>query len=526
MTARVGSTRLVTLARGVPGLTEPGKPPGPVRPRPAQASHVPTGGRTEAGWPGCPARRSARLPHTRVGQRALHEISRVGEDSPMQPISKARFDILAGYARRPGAEFLGKELAWLEAESGRLLAVMILDTDSEFSGILFARDLADRFRAIGQTDFYATLDEAGAALDTQANAAESELETLRVQGDEGRAMNFFEEVEGRKLHEHYAQLNSSGAWTPARSIVENVMRWYEDGDGNFVEQFQTGGFDARVWEVYVFLMLVEQGYIVTHPGPAPDFLAERFARKFTVEATTVNPSLIGGKSAPSQKPQPGPELAGYLNNYLPIRYAGRLIEKLNKEYWLKPEVKGHPLLFAIQDFHDQMSMTYSGQALQTYLYGQLIRSEQGAQGVITRRLEKIAWHEWGTKQVQSGFFELPGAEHVSAILFNGAGTLPKFDRIGLAAGFGSNDKLGITHHGTRFNPDDPTKPLMFNEEVLGGTRETWTDGLWVFHNPKAVEPFDPDWLLGAAHVHWDGSQLNALIPEGHLDSSFTTITFR
>ena len=102
----------------------------------------------------------------------------------MQPLSKARFDILAGYARRPGAESW-ERTRLVGGGVGRLLAVLILDTDFDFSGILFARDLADRFRAIGQTDFYATLDEAGDALDTQANAAESELKTLRVQGDEG-----------------------------------------------------------------------------------------------------------------------------------------------------------------------------------------------------------------------------------------------------------------------------------------------------------------------------------------------------
>jgi hypothetical protein len=36
-----------------------------------------------------------------------------------------------------------------------------------------------------------------------------------------------------------------------------MMHWYEDPDGNFIEQFQTTGFDARLWELYLFAMFCE-----------------------------------------------------------------------------------------------------------------------------------------------------------------------------------------------------------------------------------------------------------------------------
>ena len=443
----------------------------------------------------------------------------------MQMISKARFDILAGYARKPGAALLGQEIAWFESKSRQVLALLVLDTDLEYSGILFARDLTERFRAVGQTDFYATLPEAADALDTRLLAAERDLEQLREQGDEGVAMNFFEEVPSRRLHERYVSLARDPLWAPARSVVENMMRWYDDGDGNFVEQFQTSGFDARIWEVYLFAMLIENGYSVTHPSPAPDFLADGLGRRFAVEATTVNRTVIGGEPAPSEKPTAREEVDDYLGNYLPIRYAGPLTNKLGKKYWAKPEVKGLPLLFAIQDFHDQMSMTYSGQALQTYLYGQQIREFKDTDGATTQHLEKVELHEWGRKQVVSGFFELPSADNVSAVLFNGAGTLTKFNRIGVATGF-DPDKVLITHHGTRINPEDPAKPIEFHEDVLVGTDETWTDGLWVFHNPRALRPFNAEWLLGAAHVRRDGTQLNASIPDRHLNSSITAMIGR
>ena len=35
----------------------------------------------------------------------------------------------------------------------------------------------------------------------------------------------------------------------------------------------------------------------------------------------------------------------------------------------------------------------------------------------------------------SGFFDEPGAANVSAVIFSNAGTLSKFDRMGIIAGF-------------------------------------------------------------------------------------------
>lgn len=69
------------------------------------------------------------------------------------------------------------------------------------------------------------------------------------------------------------------------------MHWYEDADGNFGEQFQTTGFDARIWELYLFAALSEAGYIIDKSAPAQDFAAVGPLGEFLVEATTVNPSI-------------------------------------------------------------------------------------------------------------------------------------------------------------------------------------------------------------------------------------------
>lgn len=52
-----------------------------------------------------------------------------------------------------------------------------------------------------------------------------------------------------------------------------MMRWHQDVDGNFIEQVQSNGFDARIWELYLFATLTEAGLEVTQPVPRRTFCA-------------------------------------------------------------------------------------------------------------------------------------------------------------------------------------------------------------------------------------------------------------
>ena len=125
------------------------------------------------------------------------------------------------------------------------------------------------------------------------------------------------------------------------------MRFHEDADGNFVEQFQTTAFDARLWELYLFATFTELGY-ASDPGVAvPDFMLSSPFGSFGVEATTVNPG--GAFNLPESKK----ELLAYMENYIPIRLARSLRSKLEraKPYWKVPEMEGKPFLIALQDFH-------------------------------------------------------------------------------------------------------------------------------------------------------------------------------
>jgi hypothetical protein len=431
--------------------------------------------------------------------------------------------------RSPLVSILATELRWFEVAEERVLATLIRDTDGEFSGVILARDMKERYRWIAMTDFFASPEEALAATEQKVGEVFGALEEEREQGDEqGPAVDFFLPVRApEQLNPDFERLATEEGYSPARGIIEPMMRWYVDADGNFVEQFQTRGFDARIWELYLFATLSEAGYSIDRAHPTPDLAVKGLLGEFYVEAMTVNPTLdADGATVPLPPTDTREQQLLYESEYLPIRYAGPLTAKLGKRYWELPHVEGIPLVFAIQDFHAPMSMTWSRSGLPTYLYGydhDVTREKDGSLSITPR---KVAWHRWGTKEVPSGFFMLPGAENVSAVIFNSSATISKFNRMGLIAGFGSQ-RVKLVRQGLVVDHDPSASvPKPFVRAVDGeGYTESWLEGMDVYHNPFAKHPLDPAMLDGAAHHRLlsDG-QVESLTPEWHPLSSVTFIT--
>lgn len=220
-------------------------------------------------------------------------------------ISKLRFDLLASYARSPLVATVGTEVEWFEAQGTPVIAALIFDRDGEYSATVLAPDIAHRYRGVRRTDFHDSAQGAVAELaDTIADLLPL-LEDERVQGDEERPIDFFAPlVPAEQLHPSFVQLTQNRGWAAARTVMEHIMRWYNDLDGNFVEQFQTTGFDPRIWEVYLFATLTESGYLLDRTAPMPDFVAVGPAGPIAVEATTANPGLLTGISNRNRRQKP------------------------------------------------------------------------------------------------------------------------------------------------------------------------------------------------------------------------------
>src|SRR3546814_16176791 len=103
-------------------------------------------------------------------------------------------------------------------------------------------------------------------------------------------------------------------YSAAREVIAAMMRYYQDVDGNFVEQFQTTGFDARLWELYLYAAFTEAGYAHVETR-IPDLLVEGLRGRMGIEATTLNPSPKGVVTSPSTEA----EMPDYFENYLPMR---------------------------------------------------------------------------------------------------------------------------------------------------------------------------------------------------------------
>jgi hypothetical protein len=78
-----------------------------------------------------------------------------------------------------------------------------------------------------------------------------------------------------------------------------------------------------------------------------------------------------------------------------------------------------PLVFAIQDFHNTMSMSYRGRRCRCTCTEWRHEAQRDDDGRLAVTLIRVAEHALGIQVVPSGFFDQTDAENVSAVIFNG-----------------------------------------------------------------------------------------------------------
>lgn len=171
-------------------------------------------------------------------------------------------------------------------------------------------------------------------------------------------------------------------------------------------------------------------------------------------------------------------------------------------------------------------MVYTQSALWLYLYGHRI-DWQIIDGKLVTRAEKVAEHAYRGKVVPSGFFGLPDAENVSAVLFSNAGTMPKFERMGVVAGFG-HPGYRYTRIGLRHDPDPNAVQDVFFSVEVGPEKyeEGWADELQLFHNPQARHPLDPNVFSGITQHFFRDAGHYSLAQPGRILMSYTLVSPR
>ena len=308
--------------------------------------------------------------------------------------------------------------------------------------------------------------------------------------------------------------------------MDDIYQTFEDADGNFLEQFQSTAFDARLFELYLFTYFERSGYKLDRTHAYPDFLVTRGDKTVAVEATTVNPPTSGamkelGKTISDLN---AVELRDYERHELAIRFGSPLFSKLQKRYWELPHCHNIPIVIAIEAFHDENSLSLSDKSLMSYVYGSEVAASWDADGTLQVSAHGIDDHRLGPKTIPSNFFSQPDAEHIAAIMFTNSGTSAKFSRMGFQHGFGC-DEVEITRWGFFFMPDhEAMDPAFFSYNLSSPPLvETWGQGLVVMHNPNCLHPVPEGFFVDSVQARKNGDHVVTEHLSWHPFSSKTQI---
>ncbi len=435
---------------------------------------------------------------------------------------RQRFNLLSIGTRMSSSILFAEEVSYWTEHEERLLGLVFRDrVDSDYGWILLARDRIGRFRCVDLKVDLRTAEFAARGV-RQRIADAIESNEIPVLGDQGDETNYPTDLltvpAGTKpedLHPHFRLLMHTPGRAPARAALREIGPWLAPTDPHFVREFQFSQFDQRLWELYLWSAFRDMGFDVRQPE-APDFLCSRPGFEFTVEATTVTASQ-SGPLANHPQPKSPDEMKAFLADYMPMKFGSSLTSKLKKKdkagrnYWERGEAASKPFVIAIADFHIPGgdgavgSMTYTQSSLWPYLYGHRIEYELVNDQLVVGT-KKGYDHVYGDKVVPTGFFELPGAEYISAVLFSNAGTLSKFDRMGVGAGFGAANHRYF-RFGLRLNPDpNAVEGNPFMDEILAGHDESWAEELQLFHNPNARNPLPQRSLPGVTEHFFRNGQ--------------------
>lgn len=458
----------------------------------------------------------------------------------VKPISIPRFDLYAIGTRQSLYRLIGEEISYWSDLDEEVIGLVIKDQhDNDYGWVIMVRDRVGRFRAV-KTEFSINscrVAEAKLRIEISETSRNENLRDLGDQGDEPNTpydlLSVPEDFDRNKLHPYFKELLESEGREPARAVVKEIGPWLAPSDPHFVKEFQQYNFDQRLWEIFLWASFRELGYDVEQLE-SPDFKCTAPGISFTVEATTSAPSTMG-PLAHHPDPKTKKEMSDFLLNYMPMKYGSSLMSKLNKtntdgkHYWEREETENQPFVLAIADFHlpatgaEIGSMVYTQSSLWMYLYGRRVEWDF-KDGQLVLIPTAIDIHQYKEKKVQSGFFDQPLAENISAVLFSNAGTIAKFDRMGVVSGFAA-DNHKYFRMGLKYNPDpNAAVGTPFHVDVSGEDyEEYWSDELQVFHNPNAKIPLPDEWFQGVSHHHFQNGDLISYTPDGHVLSSYTML---
>ena len=337
----------------------------------------------------------------------------------------------------------------------------------------------------------------------------------------------FEKIPDKPLDDNFEILCDEKKFMPAKETVIDICKRFQDKDGNFIEQFQTSGFEQRLWEVMLYAIFESEGFEIKQDHQYPDFEIIKNKKILFVEATTSN-IQDGDKTSEDliliiKSTQTEKERLDAFNKLKELyieKIGSALYSKTKNKYHELDWVKDKPIVLAIAPIHDEFARQNSDYLLITYLYGYEFSSTEDNQGNLVKvdSIEKNIFEKRNKSEIEP-FFKSDDSKHISAVLFFNDLTIDKFNRIGFINGLREN--IIILRSCNIYDPESsiPKEILYFlNSDKFV---EDWKQGVSIFHNPNAICPLDEDLFDGFRQIWLREGKLEGHMPEFFPFNSFT-----
>lgn len=441
----------------------------------------------------------------------------------MKPLNRNRACLLLLFTRTPSVKMVNEELEYYQSDDETLIGFVSVDRiDYTYHAILFDRNNLGRYENVDMKLDHHIITEARNSLADMMNKYVHDKERLRRTGKKNDYYTLV--TKESQVHPNFLKLRDDRFFTAAKKVIEEVGYHHADIDGNFTDQLQSiNGFDARIWELYLWCYFREEDFEFDTTHDAPDFMLQKNGEEVAVEAVHIKRTQGFDEEITQMDFR---TILEKLRNEIPIMYGSPLYSKMkheyhNQRYWELPHVKGKPLVFAIADFHADMSMTWSFPAITSILYGIEQMAEKDKDGKVT--LVSASGDKFAKKNSAeiSPLFLSEEFKHVSAILFSPCGTIAKFNRMGVQAGYGDSSYTLLQMKICYNHLQNALYPNVFFNVIDESCDENWADGIQIFHNPMAEIPLNPHLFPHAGHHFYKEGLLYSDMPRNSIISTMT-----
>jgi hypothetical protein len=327
-------------------------------------------------------------------------------------------------------------------------------------------------------------------------------------------------VDEEKLHPNFKALLAD-FHTPARAAIEKWTDGFEDRDNKIVKEFQTS-FNSSFWEFYIYAVLVELGFKIDFSHQRPDFCIYKNDNHFVLEATIA--SHAEGATPEWEKgklEELTPEDIFTIENVAILRLANAISKKYTKyvaDYSSLEHVKGKPFIICVAPFEQPLFFIQADAAIRRLLYkfnAPIYNKTEDGNVYITGKeyIDNVV--KINDASVELGIFTDDRMKEVSAVIFSSTATITK-----LKATVSSNYENTL-FSALRYQKAAWDTPYLI--KAFGGDyHESMCDGLNIFVNPFAINPFDPNIFFNkdiALHMY-DKEEKMAFtqLNDGHLFS--------